>query len=51
MKKFGEEWTDANLNKYLKSPGDFVPGNAMAFAGVPNPKDRADLIAYLKTQA
>lgn len=23
-------------------------GNAMAFAGVPNAKDRGDLIAYLK---
>jgi cytochrome c2 len=23
-------------------------GNAMAFAGIPNAKDRADLISYLK---
>ena len=23
-------------------------GNAMAFAGVPNAKDRGDLVAYLK---
>ena len=49
MKKMSAEtWTDANLSKYLKSPADFIPGNAMAFAGVPNPKERADLIAYLK---
>ena len=53
------KWTDANLDKYLKSPADFAPGklmaddivgNAMAFAGLPNAKDRADLIAYLKKE-
>lgn len=26
-------------------------GNSMAFAGVPNAKDRGDLIAYLKANA
>ena len=26
----------------------FIIGNAMAFAGVPNAKDRGDLVAYLK---
>ena len=26
-------------------------GNAMAFAGIANGKDRADLIAYLKTKS
>ena len=25
-----------------------VPGTAMTYDGVPDPKDRADLIAYLK---
>jgi cytochrome c2 len=25
-------------------------GNSMAFAGIPNAKDRADLVAYLKTK-
>jgi len=43
-----KKWSDGLLDKYLKSPADFAPGNAMAFAGVPNAKDRADLIAYLK---
>ncbi|CAI2380224.1 unnamed protein product [Moneuplotes crassus] len=42
------KWTDANMNKWLKSPADFAPGNAMAFAGIPSAKDRLDLIAYLK---
>ena len=42
------KWTETNLDKWLKSPSGFAPGNAMAFAGIPAPQDRADLIAYLK---
>ena len=44
----GKKWTEANLDKYLKSPADYAPGNAMAFAGIAAGKDRADVIAYLK---
>ena len=46
----GKKWTVANLGKYLKSPADYAPGNAMAFAGLSNAKDRDDVIAYLATQ-
>ena len=42
------KWSDANLDKWLKAPSAFAPGNAMAFAGIGNQKDRADLIAFLK---
>ena len=45
-----KKWTEGTLDKYLKSPADYAPGNAMAFAGIPNAKDRADVISYLKTQ-
>ena len=45
----GKKWNDGNIDKYLKSPADYAPGNAMAFAGLANAKDRADVIAYLKT--
>ena len=44
----GGKWNDKTLDKWLKSPADYAPGNAMAFAGVPNAKDRGDLVAYLK---
>ena len=44
----GGKWTNKTLDKWLKSPADFAPGNSMAFAGVPAAKDRADLIAYLQ---
>ncbi len=43
------KWSDANLDKWLKSPADFAPGNSMAFVGVPSSKDRSDVIAYLKS--
>jgi cytochrome c len=39
-------WTPANLNLFLKSPKDFVPGTLM-YKTVPDEKDRADIIAYL----
>ncbi len=42
-------WTEENLDKYLTNPNQFIRGNRMAFAGVRNPQQRADLIAYLKT--
>eukprot|EP00347_Sterkiella_histriomuscorum_P018957 403343510 len=44
------KWTEGNLDKWLKSPADYAPGNSMAFAGVANAKDRADLVAYLKSK-
>ena len=42
------KWTDGNLDKWLTAPAKFAPGNSMAFAGIANPTQRADIIAYLK---
>jgi cytochrome c len=39
-------WTPANLDSFLKSPKDFVPGTLM-YKTVPDAKDRADIIAFL----
>ena len=50
LKDKGGKWNDKTLDKWLKSPADYAPGNSMAFAGLPNAKDRADVIAYLKEQ-
>ena len=45
-------WTEAALDAFLTSPEDFAPGTAMTFVGLPDTKERADLIAYLAaTQA
>jgi len=40
-------WTRATLDAFITSPEDFAPGTSMTFVGMPDPKERADLIAYL----
>lgn len=51
MKAKGAEglvWDEANLTIYLKKPKEFVAGTKMAFAGLKEDADIANLIAYLK---
>lgn len=51
MKEAGDKgmvWTEENIGKYLADPKGFVPKNKMAFVGLPNETERADVIAYLK---
>jgi cytochrome c len=50
-KNSGITWTADKLFVYLEAPQKLVPGTKMAFAGLKNPKDRADVIAFLKTKA
>jgi cytochrome c len=45
----GIVWDEANLDKYLENPQGFMPGTKMAFLGLKNPGQRADVIAYLET--
>ena len=40
-------WTQAALDAFLTSPEEFAPGTAMTFVGLPDAKERADLMAYL----
>ena len=40
-------WTRENLERFLADPLGTVPGTTMTYAGVPDAKERADLIAYL----
>jgi cytochrome c len=49
MKAKGGKWTIQDLNTYLENPRVFVPGTAMAFAGLTKGTDRADILAYLNT--
>ncbi|OBQ70151.1 c-type cytochrome [Mesorhizobium erdmanii] len=44
----GLVWDEANLAEYLKAPKLKVPGNRMAFGGLTNDDDIANVIAYLK---
>jgi len=50
LKSKGGEWSFDNLDHWLKSPREFAPGTKMTFAGLSNPADRANLIAWLNTQ-
>ncbi len=42
-------WTPQELSDFLNSPMKAIPGTKMSFAGVKNPQDRANLIAWLST--
>ncbi len=46
-----EEWNYEHLNKYLNNPKATIPGNKMAFAGIPKPDERAALIAWLRSKS
>ncbi|PVU98399.1 hypothetical protein BB559_001607 [Furculomyces boomerangus] len=48
-KNSGIVWDDEVLDKYLTKPTAMIPGTKMVFAGFKKAKDRADMIAYLKT--
>ena len=50
LKSKGGNWTFDNLDHWLKSPREFAPGTKMTFAGLGNPADRANLIAWMNTQ-
>jgi cytochrome c len=52
FKKKGEAgftWTFQNLDEFIASPRQDIPGTAMSFAGLKDPQQRADVIAYLRT--
>jgi cytochrome c len=42
-------WTYDELYEFLKSPGAFMPGTKMTFVGLPDSKDRINVIAYLRS--
>ena len=43
-------WDLETLDRWLEKPSAVVPGNAMAFSGIANPKDRAALLAYIVSE-
>ena len=54
MKKLGEQglvWDEQNLDKWIADPKAMIPDSpmALAFPGIPDAGERADIIAYLKT--
>ena len=51
MKRSKLVWNEKTLDRFLADPSKTVPGTTMTYAGVPDAKERADLIAYLKQQS
>jgi cytochrome c len=47
LSKKGGTWNWDNLSQWLTSPRAFAPGTKMTFAGLGDPQDRANVIAFL----
>jgi cytochrome c len=47
-KSSGITWNEETFTKYIRAPMQEMPGTRMAFVGIKNDKDIADLWAYLK---
>jgi cytochrome c len=45
-----ESWTPDALFAFLENPKKALPGTKMAFNGLANPEDRANIIAFLATK-
>ena len=48
MKNSGLTWDEKTLDRFLAQPVKTVPGTTMTYDGIADPKERADLISYLK---
>jgi cytochrome c len=46
-----EEWNYAHLDALIHKPAEFAPGTMMAFPGLPDANQRAEVIAFLRTKA
>jgi len=51
IKSKGGEWTYEDMDHFIAAPAAFAKGTKMSFAGIKNAKERADLLAYLRTMA
>lgn len=43
----GITWTHETMFEYLENPREYIPGTIMAFPGLRDEQDRADVIAYI----
>jgi cytochrome c len=51
LKRSGITWTEQTLDTFIADPQKMVPANRMPYAGMPDARERADLIAYLQKVA
>lgn len=50
LKEHGGKWDYDAMNHFLYKPKDYIKGTKMNYAGLKKPEDRADIIAWLRTQ-
>jgi cytochrome c len=51
LKASGVVWTPDKLNQWIQRPASLAPGVKMVLPPVTAPQDRADIIAFLKTES
>ena len=51
LKAKGGKWTYDDLNTWLTDPAAYIKGTKMGYAGEPDEKKRAAIVAYLRTLA
>jgi len=51
MKAKGGEWDFQSVSEFTTKPAGYLRGTKMAFAGLRDAAERADIIAYLRTQS
>jgi cytochrome c len=49
MQEMPGNWGYEELSEFLYKPTDYAPGTKMSFPGLKDAKDRADIIAYLRS--
>ena len=49
LKAAGWTWDAGQIDKWITNPRALLPGTKMTFVGLSEPKDRIDVIAYLKS--
>ena len=50
LKSKGGSWDWETMSAWLSNPKKFAPGTKMTFAGLGNPQDRADVMAFLNSR-
>ena len=51
LREAGGNWNFEDLNVFIADPARAMPGMDMAFAGIQDDAERADLLAYLRTRS
>ena len=47
LKRSGITWTPQTMDEFVADPQKMVPANRMPYAGLPDVRERADLIIYM----